>query len=75
MGRARDKDSTGDYRMLNISSLKRDGCLTPGQSFDWSWWRRGKKVASIGIAIKNRHTMRLRYRLLRPCSALRRGFG
>lgn len=62
MSRAREKDCTADYRTLNISSLKRDKCLTPGQSFDWSWWRREEKVANIGIEIEDRYTMRLRYR-------------
>lgn len=62
MARAREKDSTNDYRTLNISALKREGCLQSGSRFDWSWWRRGEKVASIGIAIESRYSMRLRYR-------------
>ncbi|WP_260679630.1 hypothetical protein [Ectopseudomonas mendocina] len=62
MARQREKDSTDDYRTLNISALKRDGSLQPGMRFEWSWWRRGEKVASIGIAIESRHSMRLRYR-------------
>lgn len=65
MSRSREKDSTADYRTLNISALKRDNCLAPGQSFDWSWWRRDEKVASIGIEIESRHTVRLRYQSTR----------
>jgi hypothetical protein len=61
MARQREKDSTDDYRTLNISALKRKNLLQPGASFQWEWWRRGEKVASIGIAIESRHSMRLRY--------------
>lgn len=61
MSRAREKDSTADYRTLNISALKREDCLTPGRSFDWCWWRGDEKMASIGIVIESRDTMRLRY--------------
>ena len=61
MTRQREKDSTSDYRTLNISALKRKNLLQPGAFFQWEWWRRGEKVASIGIAIENRHGMRLRY--------------
>ncbi|WP_160015871.1 hypothetical protein [Pseudomonas sp. 8BK] len=62
MARQREKNSTDDYRTLNISALNRKGLLRAGASFQWEWWRRGEKVASIGIAIENRHGMRLRYR-------------
>jgi hypothetical protein len=68
MARAREKESTDDYRTLNISALKRDGSLQPGMSLEWAWWRRGEKVASIGIAIESRHSMRLRYRSSRQGS-------
>jgi hypothetical protein len=61
MARQREKDSTSDYRTLNISALKCKNLLRAGASFQWEWWRRGEKVASIGIAIENRHIMRLRY--------------
>lgn len=61
MARAREKESTDDYRTLNISALTRESLLRPGISFEWTWWRRGEKVASIGIAIESRHSMRLRY--------------
>ncbi len=61
MARRCKKDSTDDYRSLNISALKHDDCLQPGKRLDWSWWRRGEKVASIGITIESRYSMRLRY--------------
>lgn len=68
MARAREKESTDDYRTLNISALKREGCLQPGKRLEWAWWRRGEKVASIGVAIESRHSMRLRYRSSRQGS-------
>ena len=61
MARAREKETTEDYRTLNISALKRDYLLRPGLSLEWAWWRQGEKVASIGITIESRHSMRLRY--------------
>ncbi|SIP96916.1 hypothetical protein [Aquipseudomonas alcaligenes] len=61
MARAREKEATEDYRTLNISALKRDNLLRPGLSLEWAWWRQGEKVASIGITIESRHSMRLRY--------------
>ena len=61
MSRAREKGSTDDYRRLSIISLKRDGCLTHGHRFDWTWSRQGQKVASIQIVVEDRHTLRLHY--------------
>lgn len=61
MSRAREKEATVDYRTLNMSALKRESGLQPGAPFNWSWWRRGEKVANIEITIETRHTMRLRY--------------
>lgn len=61
MAKAREKEATEDYRTLNISALKRDNLLRPGQSLEWAWWRQGERVASIGITIESRHSMRLRY--------------
>lgn len=61
MARTREKEATEDYRTLNISALKRDNLLRPGLSLEWAWWRQGEKVASIGITIESRHSMRLRY--------------
>ncbi|RRV36861.1 hypothetical protein EGJ86_14605 [Pseudomonas sp. o96-267] len=61
MARTREKDSTTDYRTLSISTLQRESRLQPGRSLEWAWWRRGEKVASIGITIESRHSLRLRY--------------
>lgn len=61
MARTREKESTDDYRTLNISALTRENLLRSGISFEWAWWRRGEKVASIGIVIESLHSIRLRY--------------
>ncbi|MDC7827331.1 hypothetical protein PQS90_19420 [Pseudomonas sp. BLCC-B13] len=61
MARTREKEAAEDYRTLNISALKRDNLRRPGLSLEWAWWRQGEKVASIGITIESRHSMRLRY--------------
>ena len=31
------KDTTSDYRALDVRGLQRDGLLTPGRSFGWEW--------------------------------------
>lgn len=61
MGRPREKETTDSYRTLNITSIKRDNLLKPGARFDWCWWRQSEKMASIGITIESRHSLRLRY--------------
>lgn len=61
MSRQREKDSIADYRKLSITSLKRDNCLAVGRRFNWIWSRRGEKVASINIAVEERHAIRLTY--------------
>ena len=43
------KDTTSDYRALDVRRLQRDGLLTPGRSFGWNWTRDGETVASIQI--------------------------
>ena len=43
------KDTTGEYRSIDVRRWKRDGLLTPHQSFGWQWTRRGEVVASINI--------------------------
>jgi len=43
------KDTTGDYRALDVRRLQRDGLLTPGRSFGWNWTRDGETVASIQV--------------------------
>ena len=43
------KSTTGDYRALDVRRLQRDGLLSAGKSFGWSWTRNGEKVASINV--------------------------
>ena len=43
------KDSTDDYRSIDVRCWKRDGLLTPHQSFGWQWSRYGEVVASIRV--------------------------
>jgi hypothetical protein len=43
------KSTTSDYRALDARRMQRDGLLTPGKSFGWSWTRNGEKVASIQV--------------------------
>lgn len=43
------KETTSDYRALDVRRLQRDGLLTPGQAFGWNWYRDDEKVASIFI--------------------------
>ena len=43
------KDTTNDYRALDVRRLQRDGLLTPGNAFGWNWTRNGKTVASIQV--------------------------
>ena len=43
------KDSTDDYRSIDVRRWKRDGLLTPHQSFSCQWSRDGEVVASIQV--------------------------
>jgi len=43
------KDTTSDYRSLDVRRLQRDGLLAPGRSFGRNWYRNDEKVASIQI--------------------------
>lgn len=43
------KDTTGDYRQLDVRRWQRDGLLTPGRSFNLQWTRGGEQVASIDV--------------------------
>ncbi|MDH5694857.1 MAG: hypothetical protein OEZ47_17305 [Gammaproteobacteria bacterium] len=47
------KDTTDDYRSLDIRRLKRDGLLEPEQRFGWQWSRLGSVIASINIHTKS----------------------
>jgi len=41
--------STDDYFSIDVRRWKRDGLLTPHQSFGWQWSRHGEVVASIRV--------------------------
>ena len=43
------RDTTSDYRALDVRRLQRDGLLTPGRWFMWNWTRDGETLASIQI--------------------------
>lgn len=43
------RDTTSDYRFLDVRRLQREGLLAPGQVFDWSWTRNGKVQAFIFV--------------------------
>jgi len=43
------KNTTSDYRALDVRRMQRDGLLAAGKSFGWSWTRNGEKVASINV--------------------------
>lgn len=38
------KNTTADYRVLDVQRLQRHGLLTPGKSFGWNWIRDGETV-------------------------------
>ncbi|MCW8918064.1 MAG: hypothetical protein OQL08_04550 [Gammaproteobacteria bacterium] len=43
------KDTTDDYRSIDVRRLKREDLLSPNQSFGWRWSRSGEVVASIRV--------------------------
>ena len=43
------KSTTSEYRTIDVRRWQRDGCLTPGRSFPWSWSRDGNVVATINV--------------------------
>jgi hypothetical protein len=46
------KDTTSDYRQLDVRRWQRDGFLLSGRFFGWQWSRDGKVVASIQVKIE-----------------------
>ena len=42
-------DTTDDDRFIDVRRWRRDGLLTPHQSFGWQWSRHGEVVASIRV--------------------------
>jgi len=43
------KDTTADYRQLDVRRLQRDGLLDRRYSFNWQWSGNGEAVADINI--------------------------
>lgn len=57
------KDSTDDYRTIDVRRWKRDGLLTPHQSFRWKWSQYGEVVAAIQVHTEpDRVTLTYRHR-------------
>jgi len=46
------RDTTSDYRALDVRRLQRDGLLSPGRAFGWNWMRNGATVASIQVQVE-----------------------
>jgi Zn-finger protein len=47
------KDTTDDYRSIDVRRWKRDGLLVPDQVFGWQWSRHNKVVASIRVVTQS----------------------
>jgi len=43
------KDTTEDYRSIDVRRWNRDGLLASHHSFGWQWSRHGEVVASIRV--------------------------
>lgn len=57
------KDTTCDYRSVDVRRWNREGLLAPGSAFGWQWSRNGEVVASIQVrAESGRVTLTYRYR-------------
>ena len=55
------KDTTDDFRSLDVRRWNRDGLLAPDQVFGWQWSRDGEVVASIRV-LTEPHRVILTYR-------------
>ncbi len=55
------KDTTEDYRAIDVRRWKRDGLLRPGHDFGWQWSRHGEVVASIRVRTERQRVI-LNYR-------------
>jgi hypothetical protein len=55
------KDTTNDYRVLDVRRWQRDGLLRPNQTFGWQWKRNGETVASIQVRTESDQVI-LKYR-------------
>jgi len=43
------KDTTSDYRQLDVRRLQRDGFLKPGRIFGWQWESGNKIITTINV--------------------------
>jgi len=43
------KETTHDYRTLDVRRLQREGSLTPGRKLSWNWLRNNETVASVRV--------------------------
>jgi hypothetical protein len=50
-GRRGGRETTADYRRLDVRELHRAGVLIPGWRGGWCWYRRGQKRAEINIEV------------------------
>lgn len=55
------KDTTAEFRSIDVRRWAREGFLTPGRRFSWQWSIEGKKVASIDVLAEH-GCVRLIYR-------------
>lgn len=51
------RDTTGDYRSIDVRRWQRDGSLEPGCAFIWHWSRNGKVAASIRVSVETDHVI------------------
>lgn len=65
MSRWKEKESTEDYRALDIRRLHQAGVLVAGRSCSWEWKRRGAVEGSVGVQVEALTRLRLRYQLTR----------
>jgi len=50
--RRAERNTTDEYRSIDIRRWQRDGLLAPPSYFQWSWTRNGERVASIGVRLQ-----------------------
>lgn len=43
------RNTTNDYRRLDVRRLQRDGFLKPGRTFDWQWKSGNKTMATVNV--------------------------
>ncbi len=60
-GRCSSKETVGQMRALDVRKMKREGCLHPGYSGQWTWSRGGEVIASIRFRVEQ-DAVRLMYK-------------